>query len=202
MGKGDLERRVLTNPRIEIYECGRRDVQASRIDRRVLATLEFLAASGLRPTVTSLTCGHSYLTASGNVSHHSTGSAVDIAKVNGIPVLGHQGPGSVTDLTVRRLLTLQGTMKPTQIISLMRYDGATNTLAMGDHDDHIHVGFQPLGGTKAGRQLAAVLRPGQWIKLIDRLGEIDNPTVRTTPSKDAVTVVPSDHRASKRHDGE
>ena len=31
-----------------------------QIDRRVLATLEFLAASGLRPTVTSLKCGHGY----------------------------------------------------------------------------------------------------------------------------------------------
>ena len=30
------------------------DVRAGQIDRRVLATLEFLAASGLRPTVTSL----------------------------------------------------------------------------------------------------------------------------------------------------
>ncbi|HEX2087508.1 MAG TPA: lytic murein transglycosylase [Solirubrobacteraceae bacterium] len=191
MGKPELERRVLANPRIEIYDCGRRDVRASRIDRRVLATLEFLAASGLRPTVTSLTCGHSYYTASGNVSHHTTGSAVDIAKVNGIPVLGHQGPGSVTDLTVRRLLTLQGTMKPAQIISLMEYEGTDNTLAMGDHDDHIHVGFTPLGGTKAGRQLAAVLKPGQWVKLIDRLGEIDNPTVSAKPSRDAITVVPS-----------
>ena len=82
-------------------------------------------------------------TASGNVSHHSSGSAVDIAKINGIPILGHQGKGSITDIAVRRLLTLQGTMKPAQIITLMKYDGADNTLAMGDHHDHIHVGFQP-----------------------------------------------------------
>jgi hypothetical protein len=202
MGKSELERRVLRNPRIEVYSCGRRDIKASRIDRRVLATLEFLAASGLRPTVTSLTCGHSYLTSSGNVSHHSTGSAVDIARINGVPILGHQGRGSVTDLTIRRLLTLQGAMKPTQIISLMTYEGADNTLAMGDHDDHVHVGFTPLGGTKAGRQLAAVLKPGQWIKLIDRLSEIDNPTVRAQPSKDAVTVVPRSPRASDHHRGE
>ena len=83
----------------------------------------------------------------------------------------------------------------------MKYEGSDNTLAMGDHDDHVHVGFTPLGGTTAGRQLAAVLRPGQWIKLIDRLGEIDNPTVRSTPSKDAVTVVPP-QRASEQHAGE
>src|SRR3712207_7469435 len=73
MGKAELETRVLQNPRIEIYGCGERDIRGSRIDRRVLATLEFLASSGLRPTVTSLQCGHSTYTASGNVSHHSSG---------------------------------------------------------------------------------------------------------------------------------
>ena len=70
MSKEALQRRVLENPLIQIYGCGRRDVQASQIDRRVLATLEFLAASGLRPTVTSLRCGHGFYTSSGNVSHH------------------------------------------------------------------------------------------------------------------------------------
>ena len=127
----------------------------------MLATLEFLAASGLKPTVTALQCGHSYLTTSGNVSEHSTGNAVDIAAINGIPILGHQGPGSITDITIRRLLTLQGTMKPHQIISLMTFDGADNTLALPDHYDHIHVGFQPLYGTnpKLGKQLNSVLKP-------------------------------------------
>ena len=50
------------------------------------------------PTVTSLRCGHGYLTASGNVSEHSSGDAVDIAEINGIPILGHQGKGSITDI--------------------------------------------------------------------------------------------------------
>jgi murein DD-endopeptidase MepM/ murein hydrolase activator NlpD len=203
MGKRELEHRVLTNPRIEIYDCGRRDVKASNIDRRVLATLEFLAASGLRPTVTSLQCGHGYFTSSGNVSEHTTGTAADIARINGIPILGHQGKGSITDITIRRLLTLQGTMKPHQIISLMKYADADNTLAMGDHNDHIHVGFHPLWGAngKAGKQFESVLKPSQWIKLIDRLGEIDNPTVRTQPSKYAITVTPP-KRASGAHLGE
>jgi hypothetical protein len=57
----------------------------------VLATIEFLAASGLRPTVTSLKCGHSYYSKSGNVSHHTTGTALDIAAINGVPIMGHQG---------------------------------------------------------------------------------------------------------------
>src|SRR5207249_10807258 len=138
MSKEALQRRVLADPGIDIYRCGRQDIAAGQIDRRVLATLEFLTASGLRPTVTSLNCGHSELTSAGNVSEHSTGDAVDIAKIDGIPILGHQGPGSITDIAVRRLLTLQGVMKPHQIITLMAYPGADNTLALPDHNDHIH----------------------------------------------------------------
>jgi hypothetical protein len=202
MSKETLAQRVLDNPRIEFYSCGRQDIEAGGIDRRVLATLEFLAASGLKPTVTSLHCGHGYYTASGNVSEHSAGSAVDIAKINGIPILGHQGEGSITDITIRRLLTLQGTVKPHQIISLMTYEGTDNTLALGDHADHIHVGFRPQyqEGTPGSSQLDAVLKPSQWIKLIDRLGRIDNPIVAVKPSKYAISVpVP---RASESHRGE
>ncbi len=198
MSKDALERRVLRSRSIELYDCGRRDIAAGRIDRRVLATLELLSASGLRPTVTSLTCGHSYLTSGGNVSHHSSGNAVDIARVNGIPILGHQGEGSIADTTVRRLLTLQGSMEPSQIISLMTYEGTENTLAMADHADHIHVGFQPRGEDGQSRLTNATLKPGQWMKLIQRLSQIDNPTVRKSPSKYALPV----KRASRAHAGE
>ncbi len=201
MSKEALQHRVLTDPGIDVYDCGRRDIKAGGIDRRVLATLEFLSASGLKPTVTALHCGHSYLTTSGNVSEHSSGNAVDIAKINGIPILGHQGAGSITDITIRRLLTLQGTMKPHQIISLMTFDGADNTLSLPDHNDHIHVGFQPLFGTndKLGQQLNSALKPGQWLRLMNRLGKIDNPTVPIKPSKYAIKVP---KRASKAHVGE
>jgi hypothetical protein len=203
MSKESLAERVVNNPRIEIYGCGRRDIQTGQIDRRVLATLEFLAASGFKPTVTSLRCGHSLMTASGNVSEHSIGSAVDIAAVNGIPIVGHQGPGSITELTIQRLLTLQGTMKPHQIISLMKFDNTDNTFAMGDHADHIHVGFRSMYGSnsKTAKQVNAILKPKQWIKLIDRLGEIDNPTVRRTPSRFSLDAKKPD-RASNAHKGE
>jgi hypothetical protein len=188
MDKISLQRMVLADPRIEIYECGRRDISLGQVDRRVLATLEFLSLSGFKPTVTSLHCGHSFLTASGNVSEHSTGNAVDIAKINGIPIYGHQGAGSITDIVVRRLITLQGLMRPHQIITLMKYPEADNTLALADHDDHIHVGFQPLYGTNAkqARRVNAALKPEQWIKLVDRLNEIDEPVVKPGPSKFAL----------------
>ena len=190
MSKEGLQRRVLDDPSISIYACGRQDIKAGAIDRRVLATLEFLAASGLKPTVSTLTCGHSYLTTSGNVSEHSSGNAVDISAINGIPILGHQGPGSIADITIRRLLTLQGTMRPHQIISLMTFQGADNTLALPDHANHIHVGFAPLfdPNSKLGRQVNAVLKPAQWIKLISRIGSIANPQVLTSPSKYALKV--------------
>ena len=41
--------------------------------------MEYLADSGFRLTITSLKCGHSILTTSGNVSEHTTGDAMDIA---------------------------------------------------------------------------------------------------------------------------
>jgi hypothetical protein len=181
LSKEALQKRVLEDPRIDIYPGGRQDIQAGQIDRRVLATLEFLSASGLKPTVSCLKTGHSLLTTSGNVSEHSSGNAVDISAINGVPIAGHQGDGSITDITIRRLLTLQGTMKPHQIISLMTYQGTDNTLALPDHADHIHVGFHPLYGTntKLARQLDSVLKPGQWIKLINRIGKIDLPEVRS-----------------------
>jgi membrane-bound lytic murein transglycosylase B len=201
MSKEALARRVLADPRIDIYECGRRDIASGQIDRRVLATLEFLTASGLKPTVSALKCGHSLYTSSGNISEHSSGSAVDIAAINGIPIFGHQGSGSITDITIRRLLTLQGTMKPHQIISLMTFDGADNTLALPDHYDHIHVGFRPLYDAKLSKRIDSVLKPSQWIKLIDRIGTIDNPTVMTQPSKYAIRVA-TPKRASTAHVGE
>jgi hypothetical protein len=193
---------VLADRRIEVYGCGDSDIRSGQIDRRVLATMLYLAASGLKPTISSLKCGHGYLTSSGNVSEHSTGTAMDIAAVNGIVITpATQGPGSITDLTIQRLLKLQGTMKPHQIISLMTFDGADNTFAMGDHDDHIHVGWRPLYGEnrEAAKQIDAVLKPEQWIKLIDRLGDIDNPTVREQPSRFSVKVV---KRASRAHRSE
>jgi hypothetical protein len=184
MSKETLQQRVLTDPSVSIYDCGRRDIESGQVDRRVLATLEFLSLSGMKPTVSALRCGHSVLTSSGYVSEHSSGNAVDIAQVNGIPILGHQGPGTITDAVIRRLLTLQGLYKPHQIISLMTYPGTDNTLSLPDHANHVHIGFQPLysDDPKLAAQINSVLKPKQWIKLIDRLRQIKNPVVSVTPS--------------------
>jgi len=154
----------------------------------VLAMLEYLAERGFRLTITSLKCGHGFYTASGNVSHHSSGNAVDIAQINGIPVLGNQGRGSITEALVQDIMELQGTMRPSQIISLMDF-GVDNTFAMGDHDDHVHVGYTPASGPGSGgtsQQFTQILKADQWERLIDRIGEINNPEVPTAPSRYAL----------------
>ena len=127
LGKQALERLVLANPRIAIYPCGREDIRAGRVDRRVLATLQLLAMSGLSPTVSSLQCGHSRLTASGNVSEHWSGNAVDISAINGTPILGNQGAGSIADTGDPPPAHAPGRDAPHQIISLMTYAEAANT---------------------------------------------------------------------------
>ena len=65
-------------------------------------------------------------------------------------------------------------MKPHQIISLMDYFDADNTFAMADHDDHVHVGYAPQHGARfvdSTNSSPQVLKPEQWRRLIDRLGD-------------------------------
>ena len=205
MSKGQLIERALADSSLSIYACGREDIKNGIIDRRVLAMLEYLVARGYDLTITSLDCGHSVMTTSGNVSAHSYGSAVDIAAINGQPIIGNQGPGTLADSVVRDLLQLQGSMRPNQIISIMDYFGSDNTFAMGDHADHIHVGFPAEGAQTVSKQFNQILKGSQWERLIDRLGEIDNPEVPTKPSDFAL---PADEdkgagdRASAAHSGE
>ena len=47
MSKEQLQTRVLEDPHVQIYACGRRDIEAGLIDRRILGVIEFLSASGL-----------------------------------------------------------------------------------------------------------------------------------------------------------
>jgi len=208
MSKEQLIKRVLNDPRLEIYSCGRQDIRTGQIDRRVLALLSYLSQRGYRLTITSLKCGHSVYTSSGNISHHSLGSAVDIAMINGMPVLGNQGPGSITESLVRDILRLQGTLTPDQVISLMDFGGPS--FAMADHNDHVHVGY----GARSSRDdkgVIEVLKPGQWTRLIERIAGIENPEVPTTPSRWAIPTKKGKkaggkkgkgHRASPAHVGE
>jgi murein DD-endopeptidase MepM/ murein hydrolase activator NlpD len=174
--KEQLENRVLADPHVSVYNCGRRDVRAGLIDRRILAAIEFLSASGLDPTISGLACdaGHNGIDTAG-----ASGASMDISAINNIPILGHQGSGSITDITIRRLLTLQGFMAPTEIISLMSYRGQSNTLSLPDHANRIQVTYTPSFGKnkKLAGEVRSILKPRQWIQLIQHIGEIPEPTV-------------------------
>ncbi|MGH2858799.1 MAG: lytic murein transglycosylase [Solirubrobacteraceae bacterium] len=188
MSKQQLTNRVLQDPHVSIYRCGRRDIQAGLIDRRVLATIEFLSASGLDPTISGLECGHTPTGSNGIDPAGATGASVDISKVNGIPIRGHQGPGSITDITIRRLLTLQGSMRPDEIVSDLAYRAQPITLALPSHANRIQVLFAPDYGSNPllGKQVRSILNANQWAKLIDRIGQIPEPVVPIAPSRYAL----------------
>jgi hypothetical protein len=210
--KQQLEQQVRANATIQLHGCARADVQTGQVDRRVLATLEYLAVSGLGPTVAAMSCvqaapaGAAGVALNGGASVPQEGAgAFDISAVNGIGVAGNQGPGSITDTTVRKLLTLQGSLKPHEIISQIRYPGTDNTHASVRHPDRIHVAFQPLYavGSHLRGAFSASVSPSEWIQLIARLGEIPNPRVQRGPSAasipDQASAAPANGREAGGH---
>jgi murein DD-endopeptidase MepM/ murein hydrolase activator NlpD len=182
LSKEALQQRVLNDNGLDIYQCGREDIEAGKIDRRVLAVLEYLRTKGFTMRITALECGHSYLTDNGSVSEHSTGDAVDIAEINGVPVTGHQGPGTLVHELIEDVLELQGPMQPHQVISLEDFPGEVS-FAEASHYDHVHIGYRPIEGGSLESQYQALLKPNQWEHLINRLGKIENPKVPIEPSK-------------------
>jgi hypothetical protein len=214
MSKEALQQLVLRDPNVTIYSCGRRDVAEGRVDRRVLADLEFLSVSGFKPTVAELVCGPGAgggqagagaqgaagttgpqgagpppnVVSPATVTEHASGNAMTIVKINDIPISGHQTQGSIADVAIRRMLTLQGFYKPYEIISKQSYPGTDNTLSLPDHADRIEVAFQPLFSTdpQLAKQVNSTLKPEQWIKLIDRLRQIPNPAVPLKPTSASI----------------
>jgi hypothetical protein len=189
--KQQLEPQVLHDGNIRLSACGRQDVQSGRVDRRVLAMLAYLSVSGLRPTVSGLSCAAAARAASTNAPASATQVALDISAVNGTPISGHQGPGSIADATVRKLLMLEGAARPRQIVSLMSYPGAAGALTRPSARTAIHVAFTPLNAARGARTFGSALSPEQWVRLISRLGEIPDPTVANGPSKASIPTASS-----------
>jgi hypothetical protein len=137
--KKRLARHVLDSRRLLIYPGGEADIASGFTDVRVLVLLRYLSSRCEQVTVTSLTSGHSFLTASGNVSLHSHGRAVDIAAIGGKSILGNQEPGGLTERALRKIMLLPKRLQPTELISLFELGGPS--FALADHSDHIHVGY-------------------------------------------------------------
>jgi hypothetical protein len=205
LSETQLQRDILSDPGIAMPRCFRAAVASGAIDTRVLAPLAFLSRSGLKPTLRGRRCGRDAHRVSGSIA---VGHAVAISQINGVPIARHQGAGSITDATIRTLLTLRGNFVPRRIVSLMRYPGAPRTLARADHADYIEIDFSPVprhglaplnsSMTKvahsagAGRAAPTLLVGGgevtaaQWDQLIARIGALPAPTISTKPSFAAI----------------
>ena len=210
LSKEQLARRVLADRDLEIYECGRQDIATGQIDRRLLAMLEYLVGRGYTLTITSLKCGHSTLTTSGNVSEHTIGSAVDIAAINGVP--GDRPPGA---RDARRVADPRPAAAPGD-------DGpAPDHLADGLLRRRQHLRDEPTTtttSTSATRRptarprtrAARRTRPSSprcssrtsGERLIGQLSEIDNPRVSAKPSEFATPARKDGKRASPAHEAE
>ncbi|HEX3453061.1 MAG TPA: hypothetical protein VHS03_00435 [Gaiellaceae bacterium] len=136
-----LQQKVLNDPRVSIYPAGRSDVTSGKLDVRILAMIEYLAQADGSVGVSCLISGHSLYVAGrpGVVSAHIYGRAVDINSVAGIPILGHQGPGTIAEKAIEQILALPDSIEPKQVISLMTLGGPS--FALADHYNHIHIGY-------------------------------------------------------------
>jgi hypothetical protein len=214
MAKPELERTVLSDPGIALSACSRHEVASGAIDKRALAALAFLSRSGLSPTVGTLRCGA--YDAAGYVQPGHAGDAVAIVAINGVPISGHQGAGTITDTTIRTLLTLQGQFAPARIVSLMRYPKAPTTFARADHGGYVEIVFAPSStraraaratvtapaataatGAQAGAAAGSATPPApaaaldelsstQWSELIGRIAALPAPRVSVKPSSAAI----------------
>jgi hypothetical protein len=137
--KAAIASKVLSDPNVSIYQGGRNDIVANKIDVRVLAMIAYLRESFGSVTVSCLLSGHRLYARPGVVSAHIYGRAVDISAVGGVPIQGHQQPGGITERTVRAILLLPDELMPRQVISLLGLGGPSFPLA--DHYNHIHVGY-------------------------------------------------------------
>jgi membrane-bound lytic murein transglycosylase B len=201
----DLERAALADPGIQMGACDRSQVAAGKVDRHALALLVFLSRSGLKPTVGELRCGTVINTAAGAQTVFPAAGTLDIAAINGVPISGHQGAGTITDVTIRTLLTVKHHYAPKRIVSLMTYPGAPSTIAAGDHSAFIQLEVPTVSaarsqglptGAKSARPPARsskATHPGSlsldtfaWQRLVDQIASIQQPKVAFAPSASAI----------------
>jgi hypothetical protein len=206
LSKEELRRAVLADPGIKLEACDRQQVATGKVGRQALALLVFLSRSGLKPTVGELRCGRSAYSASGVVSSHHATNSVDITAVNGVRIADHQGAGTITDITIRTLLTIQHRFAAKRIVSLMKYPQAPSTLAARDHSDYIQVDLADQTAKRAASATAAnkqshstdtvngasvevaspSLDTSGWRHLVGQIGGLQAPKVTHKPSPSAI----------------
>ncbi len=204
LSRAELDSAVLADPDIKLGRCDREQVAAGKVGSQALALLVFLSRSGLKPTVGELRCGNTERTAKGAVTTFPKPDTLYLTAINGVPVAGHQGAGTITDITIRTLLTLQHKFAPKRIVSLMRYPGAPSTVAASDYSAYIKIELAKPGPAKTSKNVGAkaahaastsatvplvanpILNTLEWQRLMTQLSTLQAPKLSTKPSASAI----------------
>jgi hypothetical protein len=197
----ELQQALLSDPGVTLDARSRALIASGAVDQRVLAALAFLSRCGLKAAVSVRA-----ETGLRRADAQQGALIADITAVDGVAIAGHQGSGTIADLTVRTLLALPAQAAPRAIWSLMRYPGAPRTHASTADANHIRVEFKPLPGARAaaasssGAARVARLRAptgapvpagvhlsaAQWEQLIQRIAALPVPVVSRKPSGSAL----------------
>lgn len=171
--KSELAHAVLTDRRVTVYSCGRRDIRAGVVDRRVLAAIEYLSHSGLAPSVSGLVCGQSRTALA-----PGSEPRLVISALAGTPVAGHQAPGGVVDLAIRKLLQLQGELRPARIVSLHGVAGEAASVASSRATRQIELDYSSATGIAGS---SSPLGTQGWDALMNRLSVLNGSQAAPKP---------------------
>src|SRR6202042_338562 len=204
LSRAELDSAVLADPDIKLGRCDREQVAAGKVGAQALALLVFLSRSGLKPTVGELRCGNTERTAKGIVTTFPPPDPLSLTAINGVPIAGHQGAGTITDITIRTLLTLQHKFAPKRIVSLMRYPGAPSTVAASDYSAYIKIELAKPAHAKTSKSVGAktaraastsataplpvnpILNTLEWQRLMTQLSTLRTPKLSIKPSASAI----------------
>jgi hypothetical protein len=116
-----------------------RDLTTGAVDPRVVGLIGAITQKH-ELTISSLRSDHSMYTASGYVSNHYYGRAMDIAAVDGVSCTDTALDSPCAQLGAT-LAYLPEPARPTELIYCFDLDGPGPAFARADHCDHIHAGF-------------------------------------------------------------
>lgn len=133
-----LAHAVADDPRIDLPDSARIDIRAGEISPVLLQFMTDLADQ-TPYAATVLMTGHPYhVFETDRVSHHTTGRAIDIYRIDGLNVIDDRDEGSATRELVEWILSDSNVH---QVGSPWDLDGPDDPRSFRDvvHDDHIHV---------------------------------------------------------------
>jgi hypothetical protein len=115
------------------------DIKGGALDPRVMALLALMTQHH-QITISSLRSDHSELTASGGISNHFYGRAMDIAAVDGISCT-ETAPSAPCAQLGYALAQMTEPLHASELIYCFDLDGPGPAFALPDHCNHIHAGF-------------------------------------------------------------